>query len=100
MKKYLSFIGSILLAWYVVPMYSFVANYPQVTIRDTFLIIVLFVTIALGIASFFGIFFRDKDKVFFLIYGISFIFWYSHPISVFVGNNSHIFDFIFRKGIQ
>lgn len=100
MKKYLNFIGSILFAGYVVPMYSFVANYPQLTIRDTFLIIVLFVTIALGIASFFGIFFRDKDKVFFLIYGISFIFWFSHPISVFVGNNSHIFDFIFRKGIQ
>ena len=63
MKKYLNFIGSLLLAGYIVPMYFFVLNYPQFAVKDTFLVIALFIGIALGTSSILWLFFRDINKV-------------------------------------
>ncbi|MGX8716694.1 MAG: hypothetical protein ACSW8C_01740, partial [bacterium] len=83
MNKSLSFLGSVLLACFVVPAFYFVSNYPQFGLQDTFLIVALFGAIAFGIAGLLWVVFRDINKVSFLMYGSSVIFWFSYDFCLF-----------------
>lgn len=91
MNKLLSFLGSILLSCFVVPVFYFVSNYPQFGLQDTFLIVALFGAIASGIAGLLGLVFRDINKVSFLMYGSSVIFWFSHPVAIFARDRFSFF---------
>ena len=83
MNKFLSFLGSILLACFVVPAFYFVSNYPQFSLQDTFLIVALFGAIALGLAGLLWLVFRDSNEVSFLMYGGSVVFWFSYDLGLF-----------------
>lgn len=87
MKKCLSFIGSVLLGCYIVPIYHFVSNYPQVPLKDTILIIALFGAIVVGLVGFLWLLFRDINKVSFLMYGGAIIFWFSHPFAKYIAGS-------------
>lgn len=101
MNKLLSFLGSILLSCFVVPAFYFVSNYPQFGLQDTFLIVTLFGTIAFGIAGLLWLVFRNINKVSFLMYGSSVIFWFSMPIGSLVQDHlGSMVGFIFRNNYQ
>lgn len=85
MKKYLDFIGSALLCCFVIPMYSYVSNYPQFDLVDTLLITAIFLGIFACITIPLGFIFRNVSKVLFLVYGVGIIFWFSHPLAVSLG---------------
>ena len=95
-KKCFTLIGSALLCCFVIPMYSFVSNYPQFNLVDTLLITAIFLGIFACIAIPLGFIFKNVGKVSFLIYGIGIIFWFSYPLAV----SSHRFcpKFIVKSG--
>ena len=82
MRRYFDLMGSALACCYVVPMYFSVSNYPQFGLKDTLLIVAVFLGVFTCIAIPFGFIFKNVGKVSFLMYGIGIVFWFSHPVAI------------------
>ena len=99
-RKCLDFIGSALLCCFIMPMYLFVSNYPQFGLVDTLLIVATFLGIFACIAMLPWFVFRDIDKVSFWMHGAGIIFWFSHPLAVFLRESSPSWLISFISGYQ
>ena len=96
MKKYIDFIGSASLCCFIVPMWLFESNYPQLGLADTLLIVAIFLGVFACIAISLSFIFKNLSKVSFLMSWIGVVFWFSHPLAAY--SRKFIPNFIANSG--
>lgn len=90
-KKHFDCIGTLLLSSCLLPLYTYWRNYPIFSLQQLSSVILVFSIIFLITSAIFNLIFRDRTKASFLIYCISLLFWFSHPIACWFRDNTKLF---------